>query len=551
MDPCLNLDSRNLNPAIYGEKYCLIDGEIVSINFGYYERILDQIFYKYNYITRGKINDFLIKQNELNYEASKIRSSNVATAIIDWIKNVFHQPIDGKNIPSICIIELSGGTDDEISDATFFKALSEFKHKNDFFHIHVSRPVGKKFDFLIKSVHSLRSQHWQPDMIICRSENPINENHRKEIAQYGLLKTETDMVINLPKVSHIKYVPIILQEQNIYNLISKELHLEISSNFDTTICELRKEIKEIESYTIVVKIAIVGKYLIHPLKPKEIFRESCESMIQQLNIAAEKGCSCKIETIFVRAQDLEDNDEKQKAAWKKLKEAHAILVPGGTGSDGFKGLMKLFTYARENKKPILSICYGFQCAVTEFAQNICRINPGESYKETLKKINIQMLENGQTRKGMHDVTFITKNSKLFDLYGKKNFIKERNCNRMEINPEYIPLFISHGLRFVGIGFDVEVSEALKKLKSLVHIHDEDDEEGYVKTIKKLCDEYSHFTNTALRMQIFELKEHPYYIGVQYFPKCGGDGLRPSLPSPPFVGLIKAALSEMKKTSPGK
>uniref|UniRef100_A0AC35GDC7 CTP synthase N-terminal domain-containing protein n=1 Tax=Panagrolaimus sp. PS1159 TaxID=55785 RepID=A0AC35GDC7_9BILA len=177
-----------------GEKYCLIDGEIVSINFGYYERILDQIFYKHNYITRGKINDFVIKQNELNYAASKIRSSNVSTAIIDWIKNVFHQPVDGKHIPSICIIELSGGTDDEISDKTFFKALSEFKHKNDFFHIHVSRDVGNKFDFLIKSVQDLRNQHWQPDMIICRTENPINENQRKEIAQYGLLKTETDMV---------------------------------------------------------------------------------------------------------------------------------------------------------------------------------------------------------------------------------------------------------------------------------------------------------------------------------------------------------------------
>uniref|UniRef100_A0AC35GDD3 Uncharacterized protein n=1 Tax=Panagrolaimus sp. PS1159 TaxID=55785 RepID=A0AC35GDD3_9BILA len=162
-----------------------------------------------------------------------------------------------------------------------------------------------------------------------------------------------------------------------------------------------------------------------------------------------------------------------------------------------------------------------------------------------------MLENGQSRKGMHDVRFITKDSKLFNLYGKKNIIKERNCNRMEINPEYVPLFISHGLRFVGIGFDDngEVSEALRKLKSLVHIHDEDDEEGYVKTIKELCDEYSDNTNTALRMQIFELKEHPYYIGVQYGPKFGGDGLRPSLPSPPFVGLIKAAICEMKKKSP--
>uniref|UniRef100_A0A914Y7Q2 CTP synthase (glutamine hydrolyzing) n=1 Tax=Panagrolaimus superbus TaxID=310955 RepID=A0A914Y7Q2_9BILA len=220
-----------------------------------------------------------------------------------------------------------------------------------------------------------------------------------------------------------------------------------------------------------------------------------------------------------------------------------ILIPDGLGSEGFEGMMKACKYARENKIPCLSIGHGFQCAVIEFAQNVLGIHANESYKKVLEVVNIKMLENGNPRMGARTITFLTKDSKLYKLYGSKPFIKERNWNRMEINPFFVPSYLSSGLRFVAIGFDEnedgEISDTLQNLMAIAQIHDESDEKDYIKTMKKLC-KYSHETHTALRMQAMELKEHPYYVGIQYHAKFG---LNPSMPSPSFIGLIQAASRE--------
>uniref|UniRef100_A0A914RAT4 CTP synthase n=1 Tax=Panagrolaimus davidi TaxID=227884 RepID=A0A914RAT4_9BILA len=319
------------------------------------------------------------------------------------IKNVFDKPIDGK-FPDICIIELGGGVNGELSDKKFLQALSsEFKHKTEFLHVHISKLVAGKLGFLEKSVQNLRNNNWKPDIIICRSTTPFSDVYKKHISHFAELNI--DMVINLPDVPNVKWVPIKLQEQNIYNLIANELQLKkIGPNFETKMNELKNEIKKAESYKTVVKIALVAKY---QSEGNEICQDSYESMVQQLNIAAEKSCFCKVEINFIRAQDFEDEASKdiQKTAWTLLKEAQGIIIPGGYGDEAFKGFFKACKYARINKKPFLSICCGFQCAVAEFAQNVCGINYFEACEKELEKILIKMLENGAPRMGQHTVTF--------------------------------------------------------------------------------------------------------------------------------------------------
>uniref|UniRef100_A0AC35GV25 CTP synthase (glutamine hydrolyzing) n=1 Tax=Panagrolaimus sp. PS1159 TaxID=55785 RepID=A0AC35GV25_9BILA len=161
-----------------------------------------------------------------------------------------------------------------------------------------------------------------------------------------------------------------------------------------------------------------------------------------------------------------------EAAIKLLEESHGIIVPGATGSAGFKGVMKTCKFAREKKKPFLGISLGFQCGVMEFAQNICGI-----YPDSNKKVEEEVLFNTKkSRRGQHTVIFLTENSKLLELYGRKNFIEERNWNTKEINPIHVPLFIKRGLKFVGIGIDEkengESSQGFQNLMSndeVIHI----------------------------------------------------------------------------------
>uniref|UniRef100_A0AC35GGW3 CTP synthase N-terminal domain-containing protein n=1 Tax=Panagrolaimus sp. PS1159 TaxID=55785 RepID=A0AC35GGW3_9BILA len=243
MDPCFNQNSSNLDPRKYGENYCLVDGEVASINFGYYERILNQIFTKINYITRGKVCNFANIENERRHLCEKIRSVNFIDATKNLIKNVLNKPIDGK-FPDICIIELGGGVNGELSDKKFLQALSsEFKYKTEFLHVHISKFVGGELGFLEKSVQNLRNNNWKPDIIICRSTTPFSDVYKKHISHFAELNI--DMVINLPDVPNVKWVPIKLQEQNIYNLITNELQLKkIGPNFEIKMNELKEEIKK-------------------------------------------------------------------------------------------------------------------------------------------------------------------------------------------------------------------------------------------------------------------------------------------------------------------
>uniref|UniRef100_A0AC34GPX9 CTP synthase N-terminal domain-containing protein n=1 Tax=Panagrolaimus sp. ES5 TaxID=591445 RepID=A0AC34GPX9_9BILA len=244
MDPCGDRDAAYLDVQKYGENFCFKDGEIGPISFAFLERISGQYFTKINNITRGKIDDFVKSENEKSQSSGKIRAVNFTVAVVRWIENVFQQPIDKekKILPDICIIELGRSSEkdaqnNEVSDKTFENALSEFKRKKDFLHIHIAKLFVGRLKDIQKCVQNLRNCGWQPNMIICRTDDPISDVHKRHIAQICGFNDEIEKIINVPKVSHLKQIPIILEEQNLSKLILNVFDLPNGPNFETYLNE--------------------------------------------------------------------------------------------------------------------------------------------------------------------------------------------------------------------------------------------------------------------------------------------------------------------------
>uniref|UniRef100_A0A914QIT4 CTP synthase (glutamine hydrolyzing) n=1 Tax=Panagrolaimus davidi TaxID=227884 RepID=A0A914QIT4_9BILA len=246
-------------------------------------------------------------------------------------------------------------------------------------------------------------------------------------------------------------------------------------------------------------------------------------------------------------------------------------IPGGFGARGIEGKIKACKYARENNKPFLGICLGMQCAATEFARNVCKIDGAtstefweEQNSDNLEgtppakeltpeqKIVITMLEHsggdmgGTMRLGRRATEFLTTDCILYDLYGKNQSIEERHRHRYEINPAVVPKLTAAGLRFVGMGVDQtknngNISVSSIALLKIAREAIKDGEQGFINKVKKLC-ERGEETNTAVRMEMVELKDHPYFVGVQYHPEYTS---HPLSPSPPFLGLILASSGQLQ------
>lgn len=255
-----------------------------------------------------------------------------------------------------------------------------------------------------------------------------------------------------------------------------------------------------------VNIVLVGKYT--------RFEDSYASVIKALNHSAIK-LERLLKVTFVEATDLEmDTSEKSpenyRIAWKNIEKMDGLLVPGGFDYRGVEGKIRAIEYARLNKKPFLGICLGFQCATMEFARNVCGLegaNSTEFLSQTRHKVVIDMPEHtsgdkgGTMRLGVRDTNFTTKDSLLYKLYGQKDKIRERHRHRYEVNPDYVDILEKKGLNFTGKD------------------------------------------NENIRMQILELKDHPYFVAVQFHPEFTS---RPFEPSPPFLGLIASAIKNLDR-----
>jgi len=503
IDPYLNSDAGTMSPFEHGEVFVLDDGGEVDLDLGNYERFLDINLAKNNNLTTGKIYSKVIEaERKGDYLGKTVQViPHITDAIQDWIEEVAHVSADGSDgPPDACIIEL-GGTVGDIESAPYVEALRQFQFRvgrENISFVHVSLvpvmgPVGEqKTKPTQHSVKELRGLGITPDILVCRSTSPMTDETKEKLAAF--CHVSPDAVMSTHDVPNIYHVPLMLESQGLCNI------LNVDCNATNLLSEWRKMALNLDTLTEEVSIAMVGKYT--------ELSDAYLSVIKSLQHAAME-VNRKLTINWIEASHLEDswknkNNEEFENSWNMLKSSDGILVPGGFGDRGIEGKILAAQYARTSKVPFLGICLGLQIATIEFCRNVLNLTnanstefednpdfPAVIFMPEISKTHL----GGTMRLGSRPTLWQVDNCKIKSLYGEGESVNERHRHRYEVNPDLIDDIEKAGLVFVG--------------------KDE----------------------TGQRCEIFELKDHPYYVGVQFHPEFKS---RPGKPSPPFLGLLMAS-----------
>ncbi|KAH7332758.1 CTP synthase N-terminus-domain-containing protein [Rhizoctonia solani] len=519
IDPYMNIDAGTMAPTEHGEVYVLNDGGEVDLDLGNYERYLNITLSRDNNLTTGKIyREVIEKERRGDYLGKTVQIiPHITTAIQDWIERVSKVPVDDTGEePDVCIVEL-GGTVGDIESAPFIEAMRQFQfrvgHAN-FALIHVSLVPDMHGEQKTKptqaTIRDLRGLGLLPDLIATRlvSAQPLDAATKSKISMFCHVAPE--QVVGVHDLSSVYHVPLLLESQGIIQFLQKRLNLSLV-RIPPTLVEKGKDLAKRwkiltqtqERLFDTVTIVLVGKYT--------ALKDSYMSVTKSLEHSAFR-CHRKLILTWVESSDLEsetleNNPVRYHDAWRALVGAQGILVPGGFGSRGTEGMVLAVKWAREQKVPFLGICLGFQMAVVEWARNILGLQNASSAEideTTPHPVIVYMPEiskthlGGTMRLGLRPTLFKQDSaswSKARALYGGADTIWERHRHRYEVGPAYVDQLAESGLEFIG-----------------------KDEAG-------------------VRMQVLELKDHPFFIALQAHPEfC----TRPLNPSPPFLGLVAAA-----------
>lgn len=515
IDPYLNIDAGTFSPYEHGEVFVLDDGGEVDLDLGNYERFLDVMLCKDNNITTGKIyQDVIQKERKGDYLGKTVQVvPHITNAVQEWVEKVALTPLQDNNAADVCIIEL-GGTIGDIESMPFVEAFRQFQFRvgrDNFCVIHVSlvpQPGSKgeqKSKPTQNSVRELRGLGLSPDFIFCRGKKPIQEAVKNKVSMF--CHVSPDKVISVHDCDSLYRVPVLIAEQNLVPLLKEKLGLDaITLPFEPQNslkiwCELAERQENVRTE---VHIALVGKY---------VQMEDAYLSVNKALTHATLHCNLKLILQWIDSEDLETAklDEEPVVyheAWKKLCSCGGVLVPGGFGNRGTEGKILAINWARKKSKPFLGVCLGLQLAVVEFARNRLQLkdaNSSEFQSDTENPVVIEMPEHnpgqlgGTMRLGKRTTVFKSEENTIYKLYGSKEHIEERHRHRYEVNPAYVKRLEEFGMKFVG--------------------HDVDGE----------------------RMEIMELQDHPYFVGVQFHPEFL---TRPYKPSPPYLGLILAASGKL-------
>jgi len=495
LDPYLNVDPGTMSPFQHGEVFVTDDGAETDLDLGHYERFSGISAKKSDNITTGKIyNDVLKKERKGKYLGKTVQ---VIPHITDRIKEFIKHDIKNEDF-IICEI---GGTVGDIESLPFIEAIRQFSNdvgkKNTLF-IHLTLVPFMKASDEIKtkptqhSVKELRSIGIQPDIIICRSERSIPINQRKKISLFCNVPIEN--VIETVDVKTIYEAPISFNKEKLDKQVLK--YFKIKSKKNVNLNPWRKITKTVLYNKKFVNIAIIGKYV----NLKDAYKSLDEALIHggiQNNL--------KVNLIRIESDHLKVSDVKQK-----LKTVSGILIPGGFGKRGTEGKIAAINFSRKHKIPFLGICFGMQMAIIEFARNALNIKNATSTEFGYSGTSIVGLINewskdgklikgtkkdlgGTMRLGLFEAKLRDK-SLIRSIY-KSQLINERHRHRYEVNINYKDQFEKKGMIFSGLSPDNKLPE------------------------------------------IIELKNHPWFIGVQFHPEFKS---RPLSPHPLFSSFIKAA-----------
>ena len=489
IDPYLNVDAGTMNPYQHGEVYVLKDGGEVDLDLGNYERFLDiDMTFDHN-VTTGKLYKNVIEKERAGDYLGK--TVQIIPHITDDIKRRIREAAAGHDV---CIVEV-GGTVGDIEGMPYLEALRQFAHEEDeedilFTHVTLvpySQTGEQKTKPTQHSVKELRSIGLQPDVLVGRCEDRLNSDVKEKIALF--CDVPTDAVFSNPDVEDIYHVPLMVEEEGLDQYVMERLGLADEALPKAERANRWRELVTRDT-SGTVEIALAGKYDLE---------DAYMSVHEALKHAGlEHGVD--VEVLWV---DTEDMDEAHRA---RLERADGLIVPGGFGARGTDGKVEAIRYAREHDVPFLGLCLGFQMAVIDQARNVCGLADANSteFDEDTPHPVIDILPEqyevedmgGTMRLGAHE-TDIEPGTLAAALYDGADSCTERHRHRYEVNPEYIERLEESGLVFSG--------------------------------------------TAANRMEILELprEEHPYFVGTQFHPEFRS---RPGRASPPFVGLLDAAVA---------
>ncbi len=488
-DPYINVDPGTMSPFQHGEVYVTDDGAETDLDLGHYERFLDVDMSKANNTTTGQVyHEVISKERRGDYLGATVQ---VIPHITDEIKRRLLLLAES-NKYDIVISEI-GGTVGDIESLPFMESIRqlmlELGRKNAIsIHVTLVPYISSAGEMKTKptqhSVKNLLELGIQPNILVCRSEKDLSKELREKIALF--CNVDTQSVISAVDCSTIYEVPIGLFDQNLDRLVLKRLKLP-DMNIDLS--DWRDFVHKIKNPAGHVTIAICGKYTDYV----DAYKSISEAFV---HAGAENNV--KVNLIYLSAEDL----EKRKTE-KLLENVDGVLVPGGFGERGIEGKITAIKYARENKIPFFGICLGLQCAVIEYARNVCGIskaNSSEFIKNKFSVIHIMPDQRNVKEKGgtmrLGAYPCILKNKTRARAAYRKEKISERHRHRYEVNNKYRNLLEGKGLIISGASPDNRLVEMI------------------------------------------ELDDHPWFVGCQFHPELKS---RATNAHPLFREFVKASI----------
>jgi len=491
LDPYINVDPGTMSPYQHGEVFVTDDGAETDLDLGHYERFVDIDLNQNSNVTTGQIySTVLTKERRGDYLGGTVQ---VIPHITNEIKSRIKHLGDDKEV-DVALVEI-GGTVGDIEGQPFLESIRQCK--SDFgaenvMYIHCTLVPYLKAAGELKtkptqhSVKELRSLGIQPDVIVTRSDRPLTEEAEEKIALF--CDIESRSVVEAKTVDCIYDVPLVMEEEGLADIAIENLELE--SKVETPdLSEWRDLTDRMKNREDQTTIALVGKYV--------ELQDAYISIVESLDHAGIANNS-EVDIKWLHSEDLEEG----KAA-AHLEDVDGILVPGGFGDRGIEGKIEAIRYARENQVPYLGICLGMQCAVIEFARNVCGLTEAHSseFIDTVDPVidlrpDQQDVENkgGTMRLGL-DPCKLAENSISRALY-QEEVIYERHRHRYEFNNHYRKQLEEAGMLLAGVSPDDKLVE------------------------------------------IVEVEDHPWFVASQFHPEFKS---RPNKPHPIFTGFIEASL----------
>jgi len=495
-DPYINVDPGTMSPFQHGEVYVTDDGAETDLDLGHYERFIDRSLSQQNNVTTGRIYQTVIsKERRGEYLGSTVQ---VIPHITDEIKNAIRRTAPGQDV----VITEIGGTVGDIESLPFLEAIRQFRQEVGrdnalFMHLTLVPYIAAARELKTKptqhSVRELMEIGIQPDILICRSEQPIGSEIKRKIA--GFCNVDFECVIESPDVASIYEIPLRFREQGFDRVVCERLRLETPEP-DLTAWKAMVERSLHPKHK--VRIAVVGKYTdLH-----DAYKSVGEALIHG-GIANDAG----VEIGWLSSDEFVD----QATAGRLLAGFDGLLVPGGFGIRGIEGMTEAIRWARVNQLPFFGICLGLQIAVIEFARNVCGMSDTTSteFEPECESPVIAIMANqrevkdmgGTMRLGAYAAR-LRPGSKAAQAYGTQQ-ISERHRHRWEVNNAYRDVLAEHGLRLSGQSPDGGLVEMV------------------------------------------ELPDHPWFLGCQFHPELKS---RPNRPHPLFAAFIGAALARGRQRS---